>query len=94
MNGIEKGMYMEDRRLEEMEYLGNEVEMTKERFDELLDFFLGIDDYANCCLLMEKYFDFIDEVKKPIPELTEKEAETAWNRFCAKMKEKYGIDVI
>lgn len=90
---------------EENAAIEHQVPMTQELFEQCVDHCVQIGAYFRMTCLLNEYPEFAEEYARKIeeevedsnieiPESTPEELEARWQRFCIKVREKYGEDAI
>ena len=85
--------------------IGHQIPMTRELFEQWVGHCVEIGVYFRLICLLDKFSYFANEYLRKIeeevansdieiPESTPEELEASWQRFRAKVKERYGEDVI
>lgn len=90
---------------EENAAIEHQIPMTQELFEQCVGHCVEIGAYFRLTCLLNEYSYFADEyVRKieeevensdiEIPEPTPEELEASWQRFCTKVRARYGADAI
>lgn len=90
---------------EENAAIEHQVLMTQELFEQCVDHCTQIGAYFRMMCLLNEYPEFAEEYVRKIeeeiensgvevPESTPEELQAGWQRFCIKVREKYGEDAI
>ncbi len=88
---------------EENEAIEHQIPMTQELFEQCTAHCVEIGAMYRLTCLIDEYPEFADEyVRKmedetagiELPEETPEQIEASWQRFCAKVRAKYGEDEI
>lgn len=88
---------------EENEAIDHQIPMTQELFEQCVDHCVQIGAYFRLSRLLEEYSCFTAEYVRKIeeevensdierPEPTPEELEASWQRFCIKVRARYGED--
>lgn len=81
--------------------IDHQITMTQEIFEYCLDFYINLDERRKREDLMNEYPEFLKEyvnqIEKEIsqievPEETPEQVEASWQKFCAKVRERFGED--
>ena len=90
---------------EENAAIEHQLPMTQELFEQCVDHCTQIGAYFRMTCLLNEYPEFAEEYARKIeeevedsnieiPESTPEELEASWQRFCTKVRAKYGEDAI
>lgn len=99
---VREAIYLTD---EENAAIEHQIPMTQELFEQCVDHCTQIGAYFRMTCLLNEYPEFAEEYARKIeeevensdvemPEPTPEELEASWQRFCTKVRARYGADAI